>query len=309
MDPRLGIPLIFAAALSWSTTGLFTRVVTTDLPTTVFWRSLIGGLCVLGMYAAMRRRAAAPAGTGLLRLSRGEIIVGALAAANMLCFISAFFYTTIANVTFLYGVMPLATFGMAILFLGEKPSALALACCLACIAGVGAIVSAAPGGDDLFGIGLAFAMAVSGAAMTIAARRFPRADMIKSTYLSGFLCALATAPFASLSLANALPSDYFWLTLYGVFNVAFGFGAYLIGAQKVAAVTAALICLIEIPLAPVWAWLLFAEMPGVKTVAGGAIVLSATILYLLRGNKPLAIPPCIPPCASPPESHRSPTAK
>ncbi len=301
INPHLGILLIFAAALSWSTTGLFTRVVTTNLPTTVFWRSLIGGLCVLAIYAAVRRREGEPA--DWLRLSRGEIIVGALAAANMLCFISAFFYTTIANVTFLYGVMPLATFGMAIFFLGEKPTALALACCLACIAGVGAIVSAAPSGDDLFGILLAFAMAISGAAMTIAAKRFPRANMIKATYLSAFLCALATVPF--VSLGGALPSDYFWLTWYGLFNVAFGFGAYLIGAQRVAAVTAALICLIEIPLAPVWAWLLFAEIPGVKTVVGGAIVLCATIIYLLRGNKPLGIPPCIPP----PESLRSPPAK
>ena len=35
--------LILIAALSWSTAGLFTRLVTTDIPTTLLWRSITGG--------------------------------------------------------------------------------------------------------------------------------------------------------------------------------------------------------------------------------------------------------------------------
>jgi len=37
----------------------------------------------------------------------------------------------------------------------------------------------------------------------------------------------------------------------------------------------------EIPIAPVWAWLLFAENPGANTVIGGAIMLAATTYYLV----------------------------
>ena len=47
MNKYIGPLLILIAAVSWSTAGLFTRVVTTDIPTTLFWRSLFGGMCVL----------------------------------------------------------------------------------------------------------------------------------------------------------------------------------------------------------------------------------------------------------------------
>ena len=50
MNQKLGITMVFIAAMAWSTAGLFTRVVSTDIPTTLFWRSLIGGLCVLLIY-------------------------------------------------------------------------------------------------------------------------------------------------------------------------------------------------------------------------------------------------------------------
>ncbi|MCX8518035.1 MAG: hypothetical protein ORN29_08245 [Rhodoferax sp.] len=38
----VGIALIALAALSWSTAGLFPRLVSTDVFTTLFWRSLLG---------------------------------------------------------------------------------------------------------------------------------------------------------------------------------------------------------------------------------------------------------------------------
>ncbi len=42
-----GVVLIVLAALSWSTAGLFPRLVSTDVFTTLFWRSLLGGITVL----------------------------------------------------------------------------------------------------------------------------------------------------------------------------------------------------------------------------------------------------------------------
>ncbi len=33
---EMGIPLVLVAVVAWSTVGLFTRVVTTDIPTTLF---------------------------------------------------------------------------------------------------------------------------------------------------------------------------------------------------------------------------------------------------------------------------------
>lgn len=262
--------------MAWSTAGLFTRVVSTDIPTTLFWRSLIGGLCVLAIYLVTHKGETL---RGALSFSRGEFVVGALSTCGMMCFISAFFYTTIANVSFVYGTMPLVTFALAFIVLKQKGDWVSFAACLSCAAGVAVILWGSQRFDDVFGIVLALGMTFFMASLTIAAKYFPDANMVKATYLSGFLGAFVTAFFSSFG--DTLAVDYFWLALYGLANVGVGFGVYLLGVQRVSAVTAALVGLSEIPIAPVWAWLLFRENPGLNAVIGGAVILFATTAYLL----------------------------
>jgi len=279
-SPLIGVSLVFIAALSWSTAGLFTRVVTTDIPTTLFWRSLIGGFCVLGIYLCMRRKRGGRAlKREAIRLSRGEMVIGALSTAGMICFISSFFHTTIANVSFVYGSMPLVTFLLALVALKERADRVALASCVLCAVGVAVMIGGAQRLDDLLGIALAFAMTFFMASLTVAAKYFPGADAIKATYFSGFLGALVMLPFSSF--IGTSPPDYFWLSLYGLVNLGLGFGVYLLGVQHVTATTAALVGLSEIPIAPIWAWLLFAENPGANTVIGGAVMLAATTCHLV----------------------------
>ena len=116
MNKYIGPLLILIAAVSWSTAGLFTRVVTTDIPTTLFWRSLFGGMCVLVIVLLRDHKTLSK---NVYRFSLGEVVIASLSTAGMICFISAFFYTTIANVSFVYGVMPLVTYIFAVLFLKE----------------------------------------------------------------------------------------------------------------------------------------------------------------------------------------------
>ncbi len=271
----MGILLVLVAALSWSTAGLFTRVVTTDIPTTLFWRSLFGGLCVLGIAMAMQRSADIRAA---LRFNRGEVVIAALSTAGMICFISAFFHTTIANVAFVYGTMPLVTFMLSLAFLGARADAVSLGCCVQSAAGVAIIASGNSLPSDFLGILLAFGMTLFMASLTVAAKFFPDADSTKATYLSAFLGAMATAPFATFG--QTIAADYVWLLLYGFVNVGVGFGVYLLGVKRVSALVAALVGLTEIPLAPIWAWILFEEGMNFAVLTGGAVILSAAVIYI-----------------------------
>lgn len=272
----MGNILVFLAAISWSTAGLFTRIVSTDFPTTLFWRSLLGGLCVLFIYCLIssplkRRR--------VLLFSKGELVIGILVTAGMLCFIASFFYTSVANVSFIYGLMPLSTLLLSVIILKEKASAVALGCCLLSMLGVAFIMWGIKDVDDKLGLLLAFGMTFFMASLTIATKYYPSAEVAKSTYLSAFLCALIVYPFSSH--VEAFSSDFFWLTAYGVTNVGLGFGVYLLGVSRTAAISAALIGLAEIPLGPIWTWIFFAEEVGLRTIAGGAIIMTATISYLI----------------------------
>ncbi|MDB4837856.1 DMT family transporter [Marinomonas sp.] len=273
----MGNFLVLLAAIAWSTAGLFTRVVSTDFPTTLFWRSLFGGLCVLLIYYVIsspgkRRR--------VLLFSRGELVIAIAVTAGMLCFISSFFYTSVANVSFIYGLMPLSTLVLSILILKETTNKTSLLCCTVSMLGVAFIMWGVKDASDKLGLLLAFGMTFFMALLTIATKYYPSAEVAKSTYLSAFICTLIIWPFSSQSDISV--HDYYWLIAYGLTNVGLGFGVYLLGVSRTTAISAALIGLTEIPLAPILAWLLFSEVVSLRTLSGGAIIMLATVIYLLH---------------------------
>ena len=46
---RLGLALVALAALAWSSSGLFTRLISADLMTMLFWRGLFSGSAVMAL--------------------------------------------------------------------------------------------------------------------------------------------------------------------------------------------------------------------------------------------------------------------
>lgn len=286
MQKLVGPSLIMVATLAWSTAGLFTRIVSTDIPTTLFWRTFAGGSCVL-LFQIVR--------TGMLRggridwrdlvtFSRGEWWTALLSTAGMILYISSFYYTTIATVSFVYGTMPLVTCLMAALVLRTPITPVAMSAALISCLGVMMMVGGSPAGAGQIGLILAFVMTGFMAALTISAKYFPGTNPMKTSYLSAFLGAVATAPFAHFSGVST--HDYLWLALYGALNLGMGFSLYLIGVARVPAMLAALLSLGEIPLAPVWAWLLFGERVDIPTMIGGTLIVSAAVLYITLGSRP-----------------------
>jgi drug/metabolite transporter (DMT)-like permease len=56
----------------------------------------------------------------------------------------------------------------------------------------------------------------------------------------------------------------------------------------------AAILVLETPLMPLWVWLAFQEVPGVRTLAGGALVMTAVIADIIgdiRAPRQIADPP------------------
>lgn len=275
----VGVLCVFAAALAWSTAGLFTRVVSTDIPTTLLWRSMFGGGSVVLIYILVKKPRSF---RELFQFKLGEFVIALLSALGMMCFISAFFFTSIANVSFVYGAMPLVTMLIAWLALNDPLTATGLISTVLSGSGVAVLVWGGQNFGDLIGIGLAFLMTFFMAAVTVAAKFFPDADAMKSAYLSGFIAAFLVLPFSQSMSASS--QDLVWLALYGLVNVGLGFGVYLLGVSRVPALAAALIGLSEIPLAPIWAFLLFDERITIPMIAGGSSVLIASVIYILAST-------------------------
>ena len=263
------------AALSWSTAGLFTRVVTTDIPTTLFWRSVFGGLAVVVIYAVMKRPGSY---ISLLRFSRGEVVLALVSGVAMCFFISAFFYTSIANVAFIYGTSPLVTVLLAWVLLRDRPAAITLLAVVMSGLGVGLLVWGGQDLKDSIGLLLAGGMTLLMASIAVLVKFYPQADAGKATYLSAGIAAVLMAPFVT-SFGPDGP-DLVWLALYGLITVGLGFGIYLHGAARVTPATAALVGLLEVPLAPVWAAWLFGEGLNGNMITGGVLIIIAAVLHI-----------------------------
>ncbi len=269
----LGILLIALAALSWSTAGLFPRIVSTDVFTTLFWRSALGGASVFLAQALFNKRDDLGS---LWRLTRAEWLMSLASSGAMVCFIAAFFFTTVADVVFIYSAFPILTLVLSALLLRTAIYRMDVLCTLTVILGMGLIVWGQTSLHNLLGAGLSLAATLLFALITIGIKRYPQAEMVKVTYVGAFMAALAMAPFSSFG--NTSTHDLLWLWLYGFLNVAVGFGLYLLGVRRIKAVLASLVCMIEIPLAPLWVYALFGEEVSRQSLLGGGVIVFAVLV-------------------------------
>jgi drug/metabolite transporter (DMT)-like permease len=122
----------------------------------------------------------------------------------------------------------------------------------------------------LLGDGLALTMAVSLSLMTVIARRGARPPALPTACIASLVAALAVVPLGWASGASfviAWPAVA-WLAAFGVMTMAIALPCYLSGAACVPA---------ELPLAPLWVWLAFAEIPPNASLIGGGVVAFAVL--------------------------------
>jgi drug/metabolite transporter (DMT)-like permease len=238
--------------------------------------SLLGGLSVLVMQAAFNGSADL---RDLGRLTAPEWAMSVTTGMAMITFIAAFFFASVADVVFIYGAFPVITLLLSALLLHTGIRRTDLVSSVVVALGVVVIFWGQPSLHSVFGTLLSFTATVLFAFMTIGIKRYPDARMLRVTYMGAFLSALAVLPFAKFSGTSM--ADVGWLWLYGVTNIGVGFGLFLLGVRRVKAVLASLICMVEIPMAPLWAYLLFEEQISKQSLIGGVVILVAVAANLV----------------------------
>jgi drug/metabolite transporter (DMT)-like permease len=270
---RAGLAFLLTAVVAWSTAALFTRMLSVDTPTILFWRGVFGAGGLLALLAIPRF-----GGWGAFRhLGRGGWAYAVVCAFSMVFFISALTHTSVAHVAVITATVPLIAALLGWLILGEKPGASAIAASLAALTGVAIMVGFGTEGH-WSGDMLAIIMALTMGVMIILSRKFVFPALHASCMASG-LSALMVMPFATITGLAA--GDLMTLLVFSLFTQIGGFGLFAIGSAMVPAIETALITTLEAPLAPFWVWLFLNEAPGGAALAGGAIVLAAVLAHFL----------------------------
>ena len=273
-DRRLGLALVFASTLAWSTAGLFTRAADTDLATIILWRGTFGTLGLCAVLLAFQGWA----GFGhLLRLGRAGWAYVLVSVITLPAYLGSLQLTSIAHVAIIYATVPLMTAVLAWLVLRERASRSALRA--SALAFLGAVVMVGLGDEgSALGDALALVMTIGMAVLVVLARKNPDIPAMPAGIVATAITVIAVLPIAGQTLPQT--DTLLILACFGLAHSLFGFTLFLIGSSRIPAIETALIGALEAPIAPVWVWLAFAETPGPATLLGGAVVFAAVFWHI-----------------------------
>ena len=273
---RLGLLLVAAAAMAWSSSALFVRNISADLFTMLFWRGIFSGSALMLLFAAMEGRRTFGV---LLSLRWPTLAVALLSAAGMITGIGALRNTTAADAMGIYATVPFVTAALAWFAIRERPTRSTIIASVAAIVGVAVMLWGARMGGSLYGQFLAVLMTLSMAGLTTVMRMHREVPMLPAMAASAWICSAIcfwwAAPF---SVSGA---DLGLIALFGVVQNAAGLALYTFGSKRIPAAEATLLAALEVPFTPLWVFLFLGETPSVQTLIGGGIVMTALFLHIL----------------------------
>lgn len=279
-----GIALVAAASVIWSTGGLFVRFLDLDLWTLQAWRALFSALSLLVVVLIDKGRKTPKAFHDMGRLG---LVAAPIAAVSMISFVAALKLTTVANVMVVYATVPFLAAAVAYVWVREKIERRTMIASLVALLGVAIMAGSATRPSDLAGNALSLLMTLSFAVLLVMARRYPLMAMAPINALGALLCAVFCFPLVPGGVPSS--SEMLTLAVFGTTTTGFAYLLFLNGGRLIPSSEAGLVGLLDVPLAPLWVWLVFGEEPSFSALIGGGIVLAALAWSLsgLRQPEPV----------------------
>jgi drug/metabolite transporter (DMT)-like permease len=276
----LGGLLIVVSAAAFSLAGFFTRLIALDAWTLLFWRGLYGGLFIAAYVVWLHGRDTLAA---IRTIGRAGLLAAACSTVATICFINALRHTSVADVMVINATIPFFAAAIGWLCAGERESRVTLVASGAALVGVVLTLDGAVPAGRLLGNLLALIMTILLSAMMVIIRRRRDTPMLPAASLSAFAVAVLVAPVARPSAG--LGPDFIYLLLFGTAQFGLGLLLLTLGTRLISATRSALIGCLETPLALLWVWLGFAEIPPLMTCVGGAVVMAAVAADMLLTSR------------------------
>jgi len=276
---RTGIFLVMACAIVWSFGGTIARFLATQDSWAIVCLRALWAAAFLALFLVWRD---GPRGTARLFAKMGYpgLAVACCFAIASAVFIVALQHTTVANIVLILAGTPLVAALIGRLAFGERVAPATWAAIAAVMLGVAVMVSGSFGGTvSPIGDFLAMVMMLVFSIATVVTRRFAGVRMTPACCLGCLIDAAVALPLAGSLAVSA--ADTALLFAFGALNLGLGMALFASGARLLPAPIAALIGTLEPVLAPIWVWLVHAEVPSLRTLAGGAIVIAALLSHIL----------------------------
>ena len=263
--------LVLAAAVIWSSGGLFIKWTTLSGLELSFGRSLLAAITV----AIFTRRE----GFGLNRIT---LVASVLYAALLLLFVLATKETTAANAIFLQYTAPLYVLVLEPIFYKEKFRQRDLITVIFCVIGMSLFFVGKLRPQDVTGNLLALASGVCFAAYFLLLRHSSARDVNRasSVIYGNLLVVLIAAPAGLQALSGIKLHDALSVIYLGVVQIGVAYTLFTLGmARGIRSLDAGIVGYIEPVLNPLWVFLVLGERPSKWALIGGAIIVGAVVVH------------------------------
>ncbi|WP_297090466.1 DMT family transporter [Thermococcus sp.] len=282
MNGRLKITV---SMLIWGSVGIFARFSNLSGLGVAFFRVSLGAILLLPILTGSRGWVSTL--PSLVKAKWKPLLaLGVALALNWVFLFTAFNYTTIANAVLVYYMAPIIATLISWRFLGERLTLKRWLLIGMAFAGLILIMSGQKvdlGNRDFVGILLAAIAAFFYSLIPNLGRFLRDVDGKTLTFLQLAIASVVLAPFIA---ASGVGEPVWWavLVLVAVHTVLALF-LYMDGLKEVEVNEAALLSYLDPMSAVVYAFLIFGEVPGIRTALGGALILLASLLDVkVRGS-------------------------
>ena len=292
-SPLLGYALVLSGAVCWSLGGVLVRLTEDiDVWQIMVYRALVMLLVISAWVWSLH-------GTQTLSIIRHAGWTAAVAGVSSglagLSLVSALFYTTVAQATFMMGIAPFCAALLGWWILRERVQRATWVGMVIALLGLGIMLLGGPAGGSFIGSILALYSAFAFACTTVLLRWGQKTEMIVSQIWNS----LFLIPLAAIVLALPTPlrgtsgleafaigwQNLLVIAIMGAVQLALGMILFTRGSRTVPAAQLSLLALAEPTLGPLWAWLVVAEVPAAATVIGGVVILSAVAVQVLLSQR------------------------
>lgn len=279
-----GAVALVICAVFWSTGGIFFKNIELNGLAIAGIRSLIAGTF---MSLATRQRFQFSVRSENGRTDRQSTLFFWIASISysltMILFVTANKLTTSANAILLQYTCPIYIILLAPALNGEKNRASDYITVLGVMFGIVLFFADGLESGNQLGNILAALSGLSYAISIIFMRRC-RGNSGGAMMLSHLITAVVCLPFV---IQSGVPSakSCFFLLLVGIVTIGIPSILYTIGIKKVRALTSSFITMLEPLLNPVWVIIFAGEVPSIKTILGGILILGFIMIRSVVQNK------------------------
>ena len=264
-ERRKAILYLAFAAILWSTSGLFVKILDWQPISILAGRSLFASIVFLFYLRRIPTR-----------FNRWQLLAAGMFILTQFLFVTSTKMTTAANAIFLQYTAPVYVVLLAFWLLREKPARTDWISMLIIFIGLTLFFGDKLSTDGFYGNLLAILSGVTSAVMMVAFRAQKDGNPAESNLIAFLLTATLGFPFVLKETWTI--TNWSILAFLGVFQIGLAFIFFTQGIKHIPALEANLIGTLEPVLNPIWVFLFYGESMGAFALIGGLVVLGGVTL-------------------------------